>query len=73
MRVCQFRHDGLDTTPAASATSAEVGPMRRPQGRSRKELHFYSTDAPISVKRTGPLAVSAAPVFQVPRRLPGEA
>ena len=41
-------------TPAASATSAEVGRMRRPQRRSRKELHFYSTDASTSVKRTGP-------------------
>jgi len=35
------------------------------KGRSRKELHFYSTDASISVKRTGPLAGGSAPVFQV--------
>src|SRR6266851_169036 len=40
MRVCQFRHDGLDTTRAASAASAEVGRMRRPQGSLQERTAF---------------------------------
>src|ERR1700704_2732254 len=51
MRVCQFRHDGLDTTAAVSATSAEVGRIRRTtMPASRKELHLHSTEASLAVK-----------------------
>ena len=53
MRVCQFRHDGLDTTAAVSATSAEVGRIwRTTKPASRKELHPYSTEASLAVKPT---------------------
>src|SRR3982074_3478705 len=51
MRVCQFRHDGLDTTAAVSATSAEVGRIwRTTKPASRKELHLHSTEASLAVK-----------------------
>src|SRR5260370_6033538 len=51
MRVCQCRHDGLDTTAAVSATSAEVGRIRRTTKPAfRKELHPYSTEASLAVK-----------------------
>ncbi len=51
MRVCQFRHDGLDTTAAVSATSAEVGRISATtKPASRKELHVYSTEALLAVK-----------------------